>query len=222
LAIFSCDWPGFPFCFLDISGCVGLQRWPRRGNIQVGRLSARGCVQLTDLPDWMTQVAQLDLAGCDNLTELPPGLRVDSWIDLGHTGIRALPAGMEKTQLRWRGVTIDARIAFRPETITAKEIWSTRNVELRRVLLERMGYETFLQQAKAETLDRDMDAGGERRLLCVPFPGDEPLVCLSVFCPSTGRQYMLRVPPTMRACRQAAAWLAGFDSADDYRPLAET
>jgi hypothetical protein len=34
--------------------------------------------------------------------------------------------------------------------------------------------------------------------------------------------YALRVPPTMRSCRQAAAWMAGFDDPDDYRPLVET
>ncbi len=33
---------------------------------------------------------------------------------------------------------------------------------------------------------------------------------------------MLRVPPKMRRCREAAAWIAGFDDADDYRLIAET
>ena len=96
------------------------------------------------------------------------------------------------------------------------------NAELRRVLLERMGYERFLQEADAEVLDRDRDPGGERRLLKVPLRGDEDLVCLSVICPSTGRQYLLRVPPRLRNCRRAAAWIAGFDNPDDYRPIVET
>jgi hypothetical protein len=47
-------------------------------------------------------------------------------------------------------------------------------------------------------------------------------MCVCVVCPSTGRQYVLRVPPTMRSCRQAAAWIAGYDNPADYRPLAET
>jgi len=51
---------------------------------------------------------------------------------------------------------------------------------------------------------------------------DEPLFLLAVQCPSTSRQYTLRVPPTMRTCHQAAAWIAGFDNADDYYPLAES
>jgi hypothetical protein len=52
--------------------------------------------------------------------------------------------------------------------------------------------------------------------------GDEDLLCVSVICPSTARQYVIRVPPTMLTCRQAVAWVAGFDNPDDYRPLIET
>jgi hypothetical protein len=124
--------------------------------------------------------------------------------------------------LLWRGVSIDRRIAFRPETITATEILETSNAELRRVLLERMGYEAFLDKAGAETLDGDRDPGGERRLLRVRIDGDEDLVCVSVICPSTGRRFVIRVPPTTRSCRQAVAWIAGFDDPDDYRPPVET
>ena len=71
------------------------------------------------------------------------------------------------------------------------------NAEVRRVMLERIGFDRFMQQAGAEMLDGDRDPGGPRRLLSVKLPGDEDLVCLSVRCPSTGRQYALRVPPTM-------------------------
>jgi hypothetical protein len=79
-----------------------------------------------------------------------------------------------------------------------------------------------MQQARAEVLDRDRDAGGERRLLRVRVEGDEDLVCVAVICPSTGRQYLLRVPPAMKTCRQAVAWTAGFAHPDDYKPLVET
>lgn len=208
--------------FLDISGCASLRRWPRRAKVQAGRLTARGCMQLTSLPDWINDVAQLDVSGCVNLAELPIDLRVHSWIDIANTGIEALPRGVEGVELRWRGVAIDRRIAFQPGAITTQEVLSTRNVELRRVLLERMGYERFMVETEALVLDTDSDPGGQRRLLRVSIDGDEPLVCLSVRCPSTGREYMLRVPPAMHTCRQAAAWLAGFDDADAYRPIKET
>ena len=213
---------GLDVSFLDVSGCVGLREWPQRGSLRFGRLNARGCSGLTSLPPWLTQIAQLDLRGCERLTSLPDGLRVTSWLDLADTGITALPDGLAALPLRWRGVPIDARIAFHPETIAASEVLGEGNAEKRRVLLERMGYEAFLADAQAQVLDRDTDPGGERRLLRVPLPADEDLICVAVSCPSTGRQYVIRVPPRTRTCRQAAAWIAGFENADDYRPIAET
>ena len=90
------------------------------------------------------------------------------------------------------------------------------------MLLERMGYEAFLKQVEAETLDEDVDAGGIRKLFRVPIPDDEDLVCVSVICPSTARHYILRVPPTMTTCRQAIAWTAGFDDPDHYKPFYES
>ena len=96
------------------------------------------------------------------------------------------------------------------------------NTEVRRIMLERMGYEQFLSQVAAETVDEDQDAGGRRRLLRVHMKNDEPLICLAVHDPSTGRRYLLRVPPTMGTCHQAAAWIAGFENPDYYYPVVET
>src|SRR5262249_12533044 len=155
------------------------------------------------LPATLDKVSQLDLSGCTALRELPGELRVGSWIDVADTGLTGLPASLDGVEIRWRGVRIDERVAFRPGTITVAEILSEENVERRRVLLERFGLDRFLAAARAEVLDSDRDAGGERRLLRVPLPGDEPLVCVLVRCPSTGGRYTLRVPPTMRTCRQA-------------------
>jgi hypothetical protein len=213
---------GLDVYFLDLQGCSRLAHWPAGATVRIGRLNASGCTRLAALPPSLTRLSQLDVSNCPNLRELPEGLQITSWIDVANAGITALLASLRGTRLRWRGVPIDQRIAFRPETITAEEILQERNAELRRVLLERFGFERFMLQARAEVLDRDRDAGGERQLLRVPLDGDEDLVCASVCCPSTGRRYLLRVPPTMMTCRQAIAWTAGFDDCDHYNPLAET
>lgn len=213
---------GLDVYFLDIAGCSALSEWPQQGSLRIGRLDARGCTRLRSLPPWLQNVSQLNVRDCTNLSDLPDTLHVTSWIDLANTQIAALPAASSTTEIRWKGVPIDARIAFQPETIKVHEVLNEANTERRRVLLERMGYEKFLSHARAKVLDRDEDAGGERRLLQVPMRNDEDLVCLAVYCPSTGRQYMLRVPPQMRTCHQAAAWLAGYDNPADYCPLIET
>jgi hypothetical protein len=213
---------GLSVDFLDVSGCRALARWPERGRLGIGALLASDCVRITSLPPWLSHLAQLDVSGCVNLCELPEGLRVASWIEIADTGISSLPASMRGAELRWRGVTIDERIAFHPETITAQEVLDEPNTERRRVMLERMGYEAFFRQAEADVLNRDYGSGGVRRLLRIEMPGDEPLVCVSVICPSTGRQYILRVPPQTQTCHEAVAWVAGFDDPADYDPLIET
>jgi hypothetical protein len=207
---------------LDMSGCINVQRFPTSGPEQMARLNAQGCTRLTALPSWLKRVGQLDVSGCARLHELPEGLHVVTWLDLAHTPLRQLPASLQGVSLRWRGVAVNERIVFHPETITTQQVLEERNVERRRVLLERLGYERFLAETQARVLHRDRDAGGERRLLYVPLQNDEPLVCLEVRCPSTGRRYLIRVPPTMRQCHQAAAWIAGFDNPEHYRPLVET
>ena len=213
--------------FLDVSGCVSLLDWPIQASVRVGRLNASNCHQLRSLPSWLGSMSQLDISGCANLCRLPAGLQVSSALDLAGSGIvesglESLPASLRQAPLRWRGVPVSQRVVFEPESIDVDEVLGEANSEVRRVLLERMGYEKFLSEAQAKELDRDRDPGGERRLLRVELQDDEPLVCLAVYCPSTGRQYMLRVPPATRSCRQAAAWIAGFDNADDYQPIQET
>ena len=149
-------------------------------------------------------------------------LRVASEIEIANTKIHRLPASLSEVRLRWRGVPIDHRIAFQPRNIRVDEILAESNSALRHVLLERFGLERFFSEANAQVIDTDRDAGGERKLLRVPIAGDEDLVCVLVHCPSTGRRYILRVPPTMKTCREAIAWTAGFDNPDLYRPLVET
>ncbi|ADV65761.1 DUF6745 domain-containing protein [Deinococcus maricopensis] len=211
---------GLDVCFLNISRCDALRTWPERAQVRHGHLIARDCLNLRALPAWLTHVAQLDLSGCRGITALPEGLRINGWLDVADSGLTGLPEGQD-VPLRWRGVRIDAHVAFHPERITAAEVLAQPNAEVRRVMMERMGAERFLQEAGAEELDRDHDAGGERRLLRVNLPNDEPFVAVSVACPSTGRAYVLRVPPTIRTAHAASAWLAGFDDPALYQPALE-
>ncbi len=208
--------------FLDITRCVRLTTFPQQGRERIGRLTARECTALRELPSWLRGVGQLDVSGCRALRVLPAHLQITGWLDLADTAITALPASMRNTALRWRGVSINEQIAFRPQEIQADDVLKERNVERRRVLLERMGQERFIEQVQPEILDTDTDPGGRRRLLRIAMADDEPLFFLAVQCPSTSRQYTLRVPPAMRTCHQAAAWVAGFANPDDYRPVAET
>ena len=208
--------------FLDLTGCEHFETWPRSGTIHHGSLILRNCISLRSLPGWIGCLAQLDIAGCVQLPEIPDGIAVSSWVDIGGTRITSLPPSLQGAALRWRGVRVDERVAFHPEQLTAKEALKEKNAEMRRVIIERMGYLRFAKEAGAKVVDEDKDQGGARQLLTINLHEDEPLVGLACVCPSTGRQYFLRVPPKTKSCHEAAAWMAGFDDPSLYRPQIET
>lgn len=92
-----------------------------------------------------------------------------------------------------------------------------RVVAWRRRLLERLGLRGLRRWVRPQVIHQDR----ESRLLRWAFLGDEPIVVVEVVCPSTGQDYLLRVPPEVRTCRQAVAWTFGL-SADSYAPAQET
>lgn len=222
---------------LNVSNCANLESLPRglvcntliAHNLSLGeiegplsvrvRLDLTGCRNLERLPEGLN-LQTLDLTNCSSLKALPDGTRVTGGLEIAGSGLSSLPRG-SRIRLRWRGVSVDERFLGDPTAVTGQQVLATRNVELRRVLLERIGYEKFIADVGGLVIDRDQDAGGERRLIRVPLPDDEDIVVVSVICPSTGHNYVLRVPPFARSCRQAAAWLAGFDNPNAYRPVVE-
>lgn len=213
---------GLQVNFLQLDGCTSLRHWPDSAQVVHGWVRARNCTELRQLPSKLGPLASLDLRNCRRITSVPDGVSLRSWIDIGGTQITSLPESLRGIGLRWRGVPVTAQIAFFPETLTGPAILAERNAELRRVMIERVGFEKFIREVKAEVLDTDQDRGGRRELLRIPLENDEAIVIVSVLCPSTGRQYLVRVPPGTRTCHQAVAWTAGFDNPDDYAPIAET
>ncbi|MGI4869700.1 MAG: DUF6745 domain-containing protein [Janthinobacterium lividum] len=223
---------------LDVNDCPNLELFPERlraTTVQAARtgvreltgdwlvrdhLSLSGNPRLRHLPERLT-TRTLDVANCPLLSTLPAGLHLTGWVEVAGSGLTALPSGL-RVNIQWQGTPVDERTAFRPEDLKAVEILNVRNVTRRRVLLERFGLDRFIEEVGGLIIDRDRDAGGERQLLSIPLTDDEPVVALRVRCPSTAHSYVLRVPPHIRTCRRAAAWLAGFENEQDYQPLMET
>ena len=131
----------------------------------------------------------------------------------------------------WRGVRIPAKYYLK--TVSAKSILSEPNAEIRRALMERYdhlgGKGQFLLDCGAKVLDtsvqpmRDGNCDSINELLAIDLPDDPDLrmVALRVIDPSTGRQYIIRVPPDQTTVQGALAW--SFNVAPDkYRLLQET
>jgi len=169
----------------------------------------------------------LSLNDCSNLRFLPAMLALPEHgsVDIAGTPIASIsPKQMKRLRFRWRGVAISAKALFDPESLTAEEVLTEWNAEVRRVMLERLGPQRLMEKGNARIIDADSDAGGIREL--VEFRLNQqsrnPPRFLHCFCPSTRREYLLGVPDRIHTCHAAAAWLAGFDNPDDYQPEIET
>jgi hypothetical protein len=205
---------------LVLRECSRLERLPDR--LEAWTLDISGCTRLQWQEDAFVEVSELNISDCPQIATLPSWLIVKESLDVANTSLTELPEEMLKCRLLWRGVKVDARIAFHPEQIEVEEVFAQRNAEVRRVILERMGWERFICEAKPKMRDRDFDPGGERRLLKVSFQDREDVQVLCISCPSTNRRYFIQVPPYVTTCHQAAAWMAGFDDPKQYEPVVET
>ncbi len=218
---------GLDLLTLDVSGCTALAALPDDLRIHWGALRLARCPAIAALPAGLTgPIEGLDVSDCPLVCALPPGLVIRHWIDVAGSGLEPLLPGLADRlaglEIRWRGVTLPTVAAFAPDSLDVAAVLQENNVEVRRVIIERIGLERLCDASGVEVLDQDRDAGGERRLLRLVLPEDEALVMVSVQCPSTSRRFVLRVPPTVTTCHEAVAWTAGFDDPSQYQPVAET
>ncbi len=117
----------------------------------------------------------------------------------------------------WHGVRVQANVILKPQELEPIKVLQEVNAEVRRVMIERLGMERIAKETGAQVIAKDEK--GE--LLRIELTGDEPLLMVHVICPSTQREYYLRVPPTMTTAKEAVAWTFGL-TADQYNPRVET
>jgi hypothetical protein len=122
----------------------------------------------------------------------------------------------------WRGVRVPREVIEDPGAITLATIAAERNVELRRILIERYGHARYLSDLGARPVSTD-DFG---TLYWVEMPGDEPLALVKVVNSTpepdgTRKDYFLRVPPRIKTAQAAVAWTFGL-APGAYRPEKET
>jgi hypothetical protein len=142
------------------------------------------------------------------------------------------------------GVLVPAFVVVRPDWITIKHIRDEENAEVRRIMIERMGWDKFCSEAKlklihsdilttkfpalpvSETVHADMRAVTRYRkgkeiaelLESEEFKDfeDRPLKFVRLTDPSTGEKYTLRVWPQNSRAYEAVAMTFGMTE-DEYR-----
>lgn len=106
-----------------------------------------------------------------------------------------------------RGVTVDEQIVMRPETQTIEQIREEENEEVKRIRIERYGWEKFIKEVEAKVIDRRTnDVDGTREAL---FSLPDGIRTFVGRCRSTGRVYFLEVGPEVETCEGAQVWLRG-------------
>jgi hypothetical protein len=108
------------------------------------------------------------------------------------------------------GVRVDEQIVMRPQTQTVAQIKAESNAEVKRIRIERYGWEQYMLDAGAKKIDaRRNDIDGTDEMLC---RCDEETVIV-LHCRSTARRYVKRVPKNTKTCEAAQLWMSGGLSA---------
>lgn len=112
------------------------------------------------------------------------------------------------------GFFVDEQLVMRPSEQTMEQIHEEKNLEIRRIRIERYGWEQYLKASEAKVIDKrrnDIDGGCFEALCSVPGLKARVLLCT---CP-TGRVFNLLVPEATKTCQEAKDYLKGNPNLND-------
>ncbi|MCC3429472.1 MAG: leucine-rich repeat domain-containing protein [Microcoleus sp. PH2017_40_RAT_O_B] len=141
----------------------------------------------------------------------PTKLSLDSEYRLHAEGESAIAFSDGYKLYSYHGVTLPEKYGqIHPNQWEATWILEEENAELRRVLIQGIGYDRICQELQAT----DLDTWQEYTLLRIDADIDgfdtdekEPIYLLKMTCPSTGFIHALRVPPDIQSAREAIRWV---------------
>ncbi|MEG4287624.1 leucine-rich repeat domain-containing protein [Microcoleus sp. C2C3] len=134
----------------------------------------------------------------------PLHLRFDSANELHAEGESAIAFADGYSLYFHHGVKLPEKYGkVHPDLWQAEWLLSESNAELRRVLIETIGYDRICQQLQAV----ELDSWQEYTLLKIDNADLEPIYLLKMTCPSTGFIHALRVPPDLESAQEAIRWV---------------
>jgi hypothetical protein len=122
----------------------------------------------------------------------------------------------------WHGVTVQREIITEPQSITLKQINEESNAEIRRVLIERFGFERYLKEGGFKKIQQD-DFG---ILYKKEVAGEPAMVFVKVVNSTrekdgTYKEYVIPVLSTVRSAHEAVASTFGL-RVEEYAPECES
>jgi len=120
------------------------------------------------------------------------------------------------------GVSVPQRVVTRARSLSVDEIVYEPDLDVRRAMLERFGYERFVRKAGLKPVQTD----GFGRLYRLDPRWNEPIALVEVQNSTpepngSHRRYFLCVPPTVRTAHEAVAWTFRLGPRE-YRPDVES
>ncbi|RCJ20517.1 hypothetical protein A6770_31370 [Nostoc minutum NIES-26] len=105
----------------------------------------------------------------------------------------------------YHGVTLPEKYGqLAPQQWESKWLLEEKNAELRRVLIQGIGYSRIIEELQAV----ELDSWQEYTLLKINSDIDvEPIYLLKMTCPSTQRIHVLRVPPDIKSAQDGICWV---------------
>jgi hypothetical protein len=121
----------------------------------------------------------------------------------------------------WHGVRVPEFVIERPETITAERVHAEPNQEVRRAMIERIGWDVYLFRTKAQPVQSDR-YGDLYHLDVAGAPATVVLVTNSTPEPDGHyKRYGLMVPDNVRTAHEGVAATFGVTT-EEYAPVIET
>lgn len=103
------------------------------------------------------------------------------------------------------GVTVDEQIVMKPETQKLEQITKETNAEIKRIRIERFGWQRYIEEMKATVVnERTNEIEQTMEALFLLSDNIAVLIC---HCPSTGKVFAMEVPPETKTCEEAQNWL---------------
>jgi hypothetical protein len=104
----------------------------------------------------------------------------------------------------YQGIEIPEKYGrLHPHQWQAKWLLEEKNAELKRLLIQVIGYDRICTEVQPTELDSEQ----EYTLLRIDDADVEPMYLLKMTCPSTGYIHALRVPPNISSAREAIRWV---------------
>ncbi len=166
-----------------------------------------GLSTLTNLTSLYLDNNQIkDLSGISTLTNLTS-------LSLDNNQIKDLSPLRSLSHLKSAfvyGVRLPKKYFSHQHQWQAKWLLEEDNAELRRLLIQKIGYDRICQELQAT----ELDTWREYTLLKIDIFDDwdrkgnqHPTYLLKMTCPSTGYIHALRVPPNINSAREAVRWV---------------